>query len=1180
MANLKDANDHILSKTMQECLQYDLEDHTSNANEMSLNKYVLDNTCVRDSRLELPALWNKSVLHRLPENYGLAHSVLNSTYKKLKYQPDKLEQYDEAIKQQLELDIIEEVDRDSICNDPNVSYVAHNAVFRDSSTSTKCRVVFLSNLCDKRNPANLSHNQVSLPGYQLNNKLQTTATLYRFNKYLLIYDLEKAFTQLCLKPEDQMKLHFLWFRDLSSGDRTIITYRFKRVPFGMRFSPYLLMMSLYIILVLCVAICDPCELKVRRMLYNLAYMDNLAFSSSNKKEVLQAYDSSRNVFSSYKINLQQYATNCDDLSIHFDSAIDSTNLFGIKWNRQSDSYSVKNPLLNADANTKRLILASLNSIFDPLGILLPTLNRAKLFLASLHKMNHLKWDSKIDVSLQREWRNIAKQFNSAVEVTIPRYVGDYSSTYTLLAFTDANKHFYGTVIYLQDCATNKISFLLSKNRLISHDSSHSIPVLELLALAFGVEVAHNVSVELTTAFCPVNIVGIKVYTDSTIALNWLSSKTTKFHKIERKGVLINNALEKIVKLTEKCPMSFNHVDGTANPADFVTRSTSTKVLLKSNFYTGFVKEENTIKFPLSNDGKEQFSMSVHSVLSNSVEEDCVIPFAKYASFKKLCRILHFARKYIYNLKKRVKLRKPEWFPSLSSEDYSYISSVNEIIRTSQQISYSNIMQSFTDPTRQPDPLISQLNLSLDNGLLRVKGKCAKQQSRNGYKFPILLHKNSKLTRLLILDYHATLGHAGIYKVLNLIRERFWIPCGYITVKKILNKCVICRKVHGRPIAINQNNYKEYRINPSRFPFRDVAIDFIGFNIRNDVNVKQKIDVLIITCLFTRAINLIPCARSDSECFLEAFQTHIFRYGIPQFILSDNGSQIVGSVKLIQKFMEDVNVKNFLTERNIKPLEFAPYPSGASYLGGVVESLVKQVKNLMYVSMGKRLLTYSKFCLFVNECIMLVNKRPIAFKNSLSNNMTDQSVSPITPELLLHGYEIPSISIIPHLYSEDQHESFGPERTRSDQILYEAFDDLKKVKHNLSEAYGEEFLNNLRYQSINSPKRYVEKTHRRLHLGDVVCVKTKFSKPYDFPCGIITDIEENDLGEIVHASLRKSNGEIIRRHVTDLIFLQHNIDPPHAEITSNAALPGRNVARREAAQRCDDRLAQLRESGDI
>ena len=57
---------------------------------------------------------------------------------------------------------------------------------------------------------------------------------------------------------------------------------------------------------------------------------------------------------------------------------------------------MKSPVLDSEANTKRLILASLNSIFDPLCMLIPTLNRAKLFLADVHKVKSYKWDSKLD----------------------------------------------------------------------------------------------------------------------------------------------------------------------------------------------------------------------------------------------------------------------------------------------------------------------------------------------------------------------------------------------------------------------------------------------------------------------------------------------------------------------------------------------------------------------------------------------------------------------------------------------------------------------------------------------------------------------------------------------------------------------------------------------------------------
>ena len=78
---------------LHECLQYDSVNHLDNTNEINLNNFVLDNTSINKDRLELPANWNNSVLHRLPDNYTLSHSGLKSTLEKYQKLPDKLNQY-------------------------------------------------------------------------------------------------------------------------------------------------------------------------------------------------------------------------------------------------------------------------------------------------------------------------------------------------------------------------------------------------------------------------------------------------------------------------------------------------------------------------------------------------------------------------------------------------------------------------------------------------------------------------------------------------------------------------------------------------------------------------------------------------------------------------------------------------------------------------------------------------------------------------------------------------------------------------------------------------------------------------------------------------------------------------------------------------------------------------------
>jgi len=118
----------------------------------------------------MPALWDPELIHLLPNNYSLAHNILNSLFKKFNKSPSKLNQYDAIIQQQLKDGIVERVqDLEGVKHDSESSFIAHNAVYKESSSTTKCRIVLLSNLCEKGS-SSLSHNQVSVPGPNLNSK--------------------------------------------------------------------------------------------------------------------------------------------------------------------------------------------------------------------------------------------------------------------------------------------------------------------------------------------------------------------------------------------------------------------------------------------------------------------------------------------------------------------------------------------------------------------------------------------------------------------------------------------------------------------------------------------------------------------------------------------------------------------------------------------------------------------------------------------------------------------------------------------------------------------------------------------------------------------------------------------------------------------------------------------------
>ena len=164
--------------------------------------------------------------------------------------PNGMEMVQNVIREQLDNEVIKPIDDlgKFVEKNPECSFIANMPIFKENSATTKCRIVLLSNLKESKDQFSLSHNQCIKPGPQLNRPIETSVTLLRFDKNLLIFDLKRAFLQLKLKESDQTKLCFLWYADPLNGDYNIQGYYFTRVPFGLRCSSSLLMLSLYYIL--------------------------------------------------------------------------------------------------------------------------------------------------------------------------------------------------------------------------------------------------------------------------------------------------------------------------------------------------------------------------------------------------------------------------------------------------------------------------------------------------------------------------------------------------------------------------------------------------------------------------------------------------------------------------------------------------------------------------------------------------------------------------------------------------------------------------------------------------------------------------------------------------------------------------------------------------------------------
>ena len=1171
-SKLQAAADEVLESECYKHTNYDTQIYNDESIELhdTLVDYTLRNISRdKDGRIIVPLLWNGKVSHHLAKNQRLSKLILKSNTKRLS--KDCLKLMDQTIKDQVEAGIIERVENiDQFLSEyPQHSFLPHMGVFKLDRQTTKCRIVFLSNLCERNHShkMSISHNQAMFAGPTLNQMLSSALLQLRFGAFLLTYDLKKAFNQLLLNSHDQSKLLFVWYKNIAKKDFSLVTYRNVRLSFGLRCSPFLLMISLYYILVLESRFDDTPLRNLKQLMYSLLYMDNGAITCESRDELERAFNQLQSIFGPYHFEVQQLTTNDFQLQDEINQKLGEgpevcVKLFGLMWDRRRDVIFTRPITLDSEADTKRAILKSIASQFDIYNCNMPVLNRSRLFMHSLQCDKTLGWDDVLTPDLKREWRNICRQVNLTPKIEVDRFIGPRDGTYQLYSFTDSSHAIYGTVIYIRHVETGKLSFVTAKNRLISPQLKlKSIPSLELNAITLGVQTLMEIYRDLSGPSClkPINITELNVFTDSLCCLHWLNLVSNKLDKLQKRSVFVLNRLQKIQQLCERIPVKFSFVVGKNNPADCVTRCVSYKQLMKSNFLAGpdidCLHEENSVSvdipevlIPNPNISVVDDSGSSHIPVKSEVQCKSDLPLTSFSvntvrthsildpsHFSSFCKLVLLYRKLLNCVRKwreRVNM-------STVSHKNLFVEAIRLVIETDQREHFPEVFDYFSNPnlgSASIPPLVAQLNVYLDShGLLRVKCKFKKWYVSQNENFPILLATSSHLTKIIVLDTHIQLAHSGCYSVLAELRKHFYIPKHFSAIKKYLKTCCHCQRFNARTIKINQSPYREFRTEPPKVPFANIFIDHLGpINVYKN-NQKEKIWLLCITCTWSRAVNLKICHDLSLKEFLRAFQMHTFEYGVPQLCISDLGSQFTAGFNLLTDWVNDPETSAYFESNNVKPLSFQQYFKGCSELGSLVEICVKLVKRLLFGSIKNNVLSYFEFEFLVSYLVHLVNRRPIAFREALRDSKLDSIPEPITPEHLIRGYELTSLNLIPDLHSHPDVDSEWHLDNDKSSSIRESYDKLSKIRKNLLDRYQEEFLGTLIAQAVDSKDRYRPVHHRLLKVGDIVLIKETNTKPNNYPLGIIKQTLTNDIGEVTGALVMKGRTrELLKRHSSTLI----------------------------------------------
>ncbi|UYV78567.1 hypothetical protein LAZ67_16002016 [Cordylochernes scorpioides] len=130
-----------------------------------------------------------------------------------------------------------------------------------------------------------------------------------------------------------------------------------------------------------------------------------------------------------------------------------------------------------------------------------------------------------------------------------------------------------------------------------------------------------------------------------------------------------------------------------------------------------------------------------------------------------------------------------------------------------------------------------------------------------------------------------------------IKGKIWIIRGRKTIKKIISKCIVCKRFKEKALQRPMAALPESRIGIGK-PFKITGVDLLGPLYLKD---SRKAWVAAYTCAVYRAIQLELVENLEAGAFMMALHRFICRRGRPEKIYSDNGT--VTTTKAVMKELE-------------------------------------------------------------------------------------------------------------------------------------------------------------------------------------------------------------------------------------------------------------------------------------
>lgn len=423
------------------------------------NHFITNTTRLEDGRFCVRIPLKRSP-ELLGDSFPRAQQCFLSLERRLNIKPNLSLLYKNFM---AEYELLGHMTKYTIILNPSSHYIPHHGVLRESSSTTKLRVVFNAS---SPTTTGVSFNQLQLVGPVVQDDLLSILLRFREHKYVIAADVEKMFRQVNVHPDDR-HLQVLW-RDNPSD--TLHAYQLNTVTYGTASAPYLATRCLKQLGL------EAQDKKVADAIIHDCYVDDLLTGGDDLNEVINLRHGVTSTLASAQMNLRKWKSNeprilpkpespQSSLDLNIGNSEPSKSL-GLGWLPESDQLCFPSCLATG-GNTKRDILSVIAQIFDPLGLLAPCVIVMKILLQQLW-LEKLSWDEQLSPEINKIWTEIIVNLSSLNHIYVPRRViCDSPKSVEFHIFSDASERAYGACLYVRSYDDNNeviVRLLLAKGR--------------------------------------------------------------------------------------------------------------------------------------------------------------------------------------------------------------------------------------------------------------------------------------------------------------------------------------------------------------------------------------------------------------------------------------------------------------------------------------------------------------------------------------------------------------------------------------------------------------------------------------------------------------------------------------------------------------------------------------------